>query len=188
LLTSRAPASPPGYAELRLQASDPSGSCAAVDVALEQFDVQSGRKPVLALARGWYEPELEAATGQFWRWAGQRADVVVRHFGRDVVIGITADDPTRTLGRSVSVQVRAGGRVVASRQFDRRIEWDVSIPSAVIDHAGGLLTLVSDAAFIPNRTQRNGDQRELALRVFDFAVRFGDEPVVGGGSCDRTGR
>jgi hypothetical protein len=179
---------PPGYAELRLQASDPSGSGATVDVALEQFDVQSGRKPVLALVRGWYEPELEAATGLFWRWAGQRADVVVRHFGRDVVIGITADDPMRTLGRSVSVQVRAGGRVVASRQFDRRIEWDVSIPSAVIDQAGGMLTLVSDAAFIPNRTQRNGDQRELALRVFDFAVRFGDEPGVGGGSRGRTGR
>ena len=171
---------PQGYAELRLHASDLSGSGASVDVALEQFDVQSGRKPVVALAEGWYEPELDVETGQFWRWAGQRADMLVRSFGRDVVIGITADDPTRTLGRAVSLQVRAGGLVVASQQFDRRIEWEVSIPSGVIDRAGGRITLVSDGAFIPNPTQPGGDQRELAVRVFNLAVRFADEPAIVG--------
>jgi hypothetical protein len=37
-----------------------------VDVSLEQFDVQSGRRPVVGLAKGWYEPELESATGETW--------------------------------------------------------------------------------------------------------------------------
>jgi hypothetical protein len=161
------------YAELRLIAEEPSGSGAVVDVALEQFDVQSGRRPVLALAQGWYEPEMEQATGESWRWTGQRAVMVIRNFERDVIVGITADDPARTLGRAVALQVRAGGQIVASQQFDRRIEWRVFVPAGVIREAGGALTLSSDAAFIPSRTRRSADDRELSLRVLDVDVRFG---------------
>jgi hypothetical protein len=170
------------YAELRLVAEEPSGSGAVVDVALEQFDVQSGRRPLLALAQGWYEPEMEGMTGESWRWAGQRAVMVIRNFERDVVVGITADDPTRTLGRGMALEVRAGGRIVASRRFDRRIEWRVSVPASVIREARGALTLNSDASFIPSRTQRNGDTRELSLRVLGIDVTFGEGAGESGGT------
>jgi hypothetical protein len=165
---------PSGYAELRLHAVEASGSGSAVDVALEQFDIQSGSRPVLALAHGWYEPELEPMTGESWRWAGQRAVMIVRNFERDVVLNITADDPTRTLGRGIALQVRARDRVVANQHFDRRIQWAVPIPAGLIEQAGGTLTLISDAVFIPSRTQRNGDDRELSLRVLNIDAGFGD--------------
>jgi hypothetical protein len=164
-----------GYAELHLRASDLSGAGLGVDVALEQFDVQSGRRPVVALGPGWYEPELEVDTGERWRWTKQRATVMVRHFGRDVVLAIRADDPTRTLGRAVTLQVRAAGRLMASRRFDRAVEWHVRIPSEVIGESGGSVTLISEAAFVPDRKQRNGDMRELSLRVLDVAVEFSDD-------------
>jgi hypothetical protein len=173
---------PSGYAELRLRAAVPSGSGSVVDVALEQFDVQSGRKPVLALAQGWYEPELESTSGESWRWAGQRAVMIVRNFERDVVIAITADDPTRTLGRGMVLQVRAGGRIVANQRFDHKVLWKVPIAADVIKRAGGTLTLISDAAFIPSRSQRNGDDRELSLRVLDIDVGFGEGGGVAGGT------
>lgn len=172
----------PGYAELRMTASDLSGAGAMVDISLEQFDLQSGRKPVVALAKGWYEPELEHTTGELWRWASPRADLLVRNFDRDVVVDIRAADPMKTLGRGVALEVRAGGRIVAVRRFDSAIAWEVSIPSGVIKDAGGTITLTSDGAFVPDRTLRNGDQRELALRVLDLVVGFGGEPSQAGGS------
>lgn len=169
-----------GYAELRVTAVDLPGSGADVDVALEQFDVQSDRKPVVALAQGWYEPELEQMTGELWRWTAQRAVMFVRHFGRDVVLVIEADDPTRTLGRAVVLQVRAGGEVIASRRFDGRVDWEVTIPAAVLDNARGRVTLLSEASFIPDRTQRNGDSRELSLRVMRLGAEFTEETEVAG--------
>jgi hypothetical protein len=99
---------------------------------------------------------------------------VVHNFDRDVVMDITAADPTSTLGHGVALQVQAAGRVIASRRFKARIEWEVGIPRAVIRDAGGRIMLTSDAAFVPDRTRGNGDQRELALRVLDIGVAFGE--------------
>jgi hypothetical protein len=164
-----------GFAELRLVASDLSGAGLGVDVSLEQFDVQSGHRPVAGLALGWHEPELEPATGQRWRWAAQRAVLQIRNFGRDVVLGLHADDPTHTVGRAVELQVRSAGHVLARRRFDKAVNWSVSIPKEIIEQAGGRVTIMSDASFVPDLTDGNGDRRELALRVFDVAVEF-DRP------------
>ncbi len=169
-----------GYAELRLRASDLSGAGAGVDVALEQFDAQSGRRPVVALGQGWHEPELEPDTGQRWRWTRQRAVMTVRNFGRDVVLAIKADDPTRTLGRAVTVQVRAAGRLIATHRFDHDIDWHVPIASDVIGRSQGGVTLITEAAVTPDQTRGKGDKRELALRVFDLDVEFDDVLTAGG--------
>jgi hypothetical protein len=82
----------------------------------------------------------------------------------------------------MALEVRAGGRIVASRRFDRRIEWRVSVPASVIREARGALTLNSDASFIPSRTQRNGDTRELSLRVLGIDVTFGEGAGESGGT------
>lgn len=171
---------PRGFAELRLAASDLSGAGLGVDVALEQFDLQSGRRPIAGLALGWHEPELEPTTGERWRWAGQRAIVQVRNFGRDVVLALKADDPTLTVGRAVELQVRSAGRILARRRFDTGVEWTVKIPATILEQARGRLTLMSDASFVPDKTEGNGDHRELALRVFAIDVEF-DARTGGGG-------
>jgi hypothetical protein len=165
-----------GFAELRVSASDWSSAGLGVDVSLEQFDVQSGDRPVTGMAAGWYEPELEPTTGERWRWAGQRAVLQIRNFNRDVALAIKADDPTRTLGRAIELQVRGAGRVLARRRFERAVDWVVPIPATIIAEASGRVTITSDGSFVPDVTAHNGDQRDLALRVLDLDVEFAPPP------------
>ena len=172
---------PRGFAELRLVASDLSDAGLGVDVSLEQFDLQSGGRPLAGFATGWHEPELEPATGERWRWAGQRAMLQIRNFGRDVVLAVKADDPLHSLGRSVELQVRSAGQVLGRQRFDRAVDWHVQIPKEIIAQSRGRITLMSDASFVPDRKDGNGDQRELALRVFEVDVEF-DAKAVNGGS------
>jgi hypothetical protein len=179
-LPAGALAGPHGFAELRLRASDLSGAGLGVDVSLEQFDVQSGRRPITGLAQGWHEPELEPATGERWRWVGQRAIVQISNFGRDVVLGLRAADPMRTMGRAVQLQVRGAGRVLATRRFNTAVDWEVPITAEIIEQAHGRLTIMSDGSFVPDQTQGNGDLRELAMRVLQIDVEFGSRGRPGG--------
>lgn len=161
-----------GFAELRLTASDLSGAGLGVDVSLEQFDVQSGQRPVTGLGQGWFEPELEPQTGAQWRWTGQRATLEIKNFTRDVVVSMKAYDPMPTMGRAIELQLRSAGRLLARQRFDRAIEWTVPIAAERLAESAGRITITSDASFTPNGTQGNGDRRELALRVSQIDVAF----------------
>jgi hypothetical protein len=48
----------------------------------------------------------------------------------------------------------------------------VPISAALIGEARGRVTITSDASFVPDVTQGNGDRRDLALRVLELVVEF----------------
>ncbi len=51
-------------------------------VAIEQFDA-SATRPIAAFGPGWYEPELNPATGVRWRWLSEHGELRVAPGTRD---------------------------------------------------------------------------------------------------------
>ena len=61
---------------------------------------------------------------------------------------------------------RAGQRIVDQFRPTGTFEREFTVSDEMLRSAGGALTMNSDATFNPDEKQRNGDKRQLALRVF----------------------
>lgn len=158
------------YAALTVTARDAGGAARLVDVAIEQFDVQSAGGTVAAFDRGWHMPEFDP-TGRRWRWTDQTADFYADGFGQDLELVIRGESPLRYFRTPPEVIVRAGIVRLATFRPDADFEWVVPIPSAALAKNGGRITLESEHWFIPNEVTGNGDRRRLALRIYSAEIR-----------------
>jgi hypothetical protein len=60
-----------------------------------------------------------------------------------------------------------GGQIVARLAPSGDFTWEVQIPSALLPAANEEVVIQSDKSFMPG----NGDDRNLALRVYSIEVR-----------------
>jgi hypothetical protein len=111
---ARRPEGPGSYATLRVAARSLEPGRPVPEIAIRQFDLQSGRRPpVDGVRRRWYEDEYSPETGQRWRWTGAGAQLRLVS-SRTVVLQIRGESPVKYVGVAPTVRIAAGGRTLAT--------------------------------------------------------------------------
>jgi hypothetical protein len=159
------------FATLRVVAHETAPTDRLVDVAIEDFDVQSPGFAIAGFDKGWHMPELDASSGLSWRWMDQIADLRIEAFERDVELVLTGESALRYFQQAPRVVVRAAATTLAEFHPDADFEWRVRVPPAALVAASGRLTIESDRSFVPDEVSGNGDKRHLALRIYSVNVR-----------------
>jgi hypothetical protein len=139
-------------------------------VSLEQFDTQAPGVPMLAYETGWQEPEFNPQTERSWRWTSEKSALWVRPIGRDVTLRLNGESPLRYYAAAPHVRILIGDREVAAFDPADDFEQTVTLPAALLEAAGGIVTLESSKFFVPGGQGGGGDQRHLALRIYKVAV------------------
>jgi hypothetical protein len=160
-----------GYVSLRLGATAADGSKAPTPVSLEQFDLQSDGTPMLGYADGWYEPEYSPATGRSWRWMSERATVWVRPVGRDVVLTVSGESPVRYFDRASAIRITVAGQEVGRFSPSTDFAQAVTLPSPLLEKAGGQVIVESDQWYRPVDRGQSLDPRHLAVRMYGVEVK-----------------
>jgi len=139
-------------------------------VSLEQFDAEPPSVPMFAFETGWQEPEYNRLERHSWRWMSEKSDLWVRPIGRAVTLTLVGESPMRYYGAPPHVRVLIGDREVGA--FDPAADFDRSftLPADLLAAANGKVTLVSSRFFVPGGNGGAGDQRHLALRIYEVRV------------------
>jgi hypothetical protein len=142
-----------------------------VPVSLEQFDVDDSNGVVFAFNDGWYELEHSPATGQSWRWASERANLLVHSGSADVEVEVRGESPLRYFDSPTRISIEAGP--VRLQQVEAGDDFVVraTVPRKALDGSGGVLTVASSQHFTPAERGESADPRRLALRVYGVSVR-----------------
>jgi hypothetical protein len=159
-----------GYQRLQVSAAAADGTGSPVRLSLEQFDLQSAGTSMLGLVNGWHEPEFNVVTARAWRWMSERATLWVRPVGRDQMLSITGESPLRYFDRAPNVRVSIGGKEIARFAQTADFLQRITLPSALLEKAGGDVQLDSDLWFSPADSEGGADKRRLALRVYGVAL------------------
>jgi hypothetical protein len=157
------------FAEITIRAAA-EGASVPVQASVEQFDLQPATAVVFGYGRGWHEPELAPATGRSWRWSSESADLVVHHAGRDLRVRLRGESPLRYFDAPPVVRLLAGGALLGEWRPSHDFAWEVAVPAAAIDRAGGTLTLTTSRTFVPAEREGGGDRRRLGLRVYSVEI------------------
>jgi Protein O-mannosyl-transferase TMEM260-like len=167
-------AGPGRYAPLRVDAARSglpnAGIAERPDVAIEQFNLQSTDRVLWGFDTGWYEQEFNPATGRLWRWTSERAETIVHHAAKDLVLTVAGESPLRYFDRTARLTVRAGNRVLAQQDLSTDFELTVHVPAAALDAARHRLTLETDETFVPADRSTSLDRRRLGLRIWKFEI------------------
>jgi hypothetical protein len=138
-------------------------------VSLEQFDVQAPGVPMIAFESGWQEPEYNPASGAAWRWMSERSVLWVRPIGRAVTLRVSGESTRKYYDHPPRVRLLAGDREIAAFDADEDFDRAFTIPADALAAAGGRLTFVSSAFFVPGGGS-GGDQRHLSVRIYSIAA------------------
>jgi hypothetical protein len=157
-----------GYAALDVRASSLEGRPGA-PITIEQFDVQSAGVPMISYGDGWYQTEFDRRRGRLFHWASPRATLRVVAL-RDVTVDVAGEVPMKDLKEPPTVVLRAGHTILVRETPRGAFRWSVPVPFKALADAGGALLVESDTMFVPSAAGRRGDDRALALRVFDLAI------------------
>jgi hypothetical protein len=158
------------YAPLEVRAGPP-GAAASLAVALEQFDVQSPGVPMLAFGDGWYEPEYNPRTALSWRWASERAALVIHNSEGDVEVTVSGESPLRYFDRASLVRVTAGDAEVARFTPEGDFSERIVVPHRLLAASEGRVVVESNQWFSPADRGESADRRHLALRIYSVRVR-----------------
>jgi hypothetical protein len=84
---------------------------------------------------------------------------------------IRGESPLRYFQQAPHVVVKAGVTELGSFDPADDFEWTIPVSAAVLAAAGGRLTIHADRTFVANDVLHNGDERRMALRIYDVRVR-----------------
>jgi hypothetical protein len=139
-----------------------------VPFALRGLDYAPSADAGYAHGAGWFYPEADETKRPF-RWAGARARSLVHVPERGARLVVSGRAPLEYVGNGGRVQLFVDGQLLAQRVFANEAAFQLEVPLP-----GGTpfreVLLQSERAFVPDRLQRNGDRRRLALRVYSFRV------------------
>lgn len=151
------------YARLTITSSSVDGEA---PISLEQFDMASSSDLVWGYGDGWLEPEFDKATKRLWRWSTGESKLRLRPTSRPITVRVIGDSPTQPTGLAPTLTIKAGELILDRFRPSGNFEREFTVADEILRAAGGTLTMASDATFRPDETQRNGDKRTLAVRVF----------------------
>jgi hypothetical protein len=119
---------------------------------------------------GWFEPEYNPTLGRPWRWTSERSALWVRPIGRPVTLRLAGESPLRYFDSAPHVRLLVGDREVDAFDPSSDFERTVTLPPDLLARADGRVVLESSRFFVPG-AEGSGDQRHLALRVFEVSAK-----------------
>jgi hypothetical protein len=172
------------FGSLALTARSDTDPARPVHVAIEQFDLDAADGVMTGYGEGWQEAEYDPSRQLMWRWASERAAVLVHAGGtRPLTLRFTAESPRRYFDRPSIVKVRVGERVVWSFTPDATVprlgarilgpgvfSAAVPIDREALARASGQVVIETSQFFSPADRGQGSDRRHLALRVLDLRV------------------
>jgi len=163
---------PPGnddYARLMMTSRAEPGGRPTPPIAIRQFDIQAAEGLIFGFAEGWHEAEYDNATGQRWRWTSGHSVLRVSP-PMALVISLRGESPLKYFDAAPTVQVSAGGRIVAELRPGADFEWRVTVPAEAVRDGGGAISIDTDRIYLPGQAEGTADPRRLGLRLFDIQV------------------
>lgn len=153
----------PDYLPVSVTANPP------VNVAIEQFDVASRRRPTLGFGDGWHEHELNGATGVQWRWLSEKASLTYVAPAA-AVLRITGESPLKYYPQASRLIVRTGSSVLHDARVADDFTIEVSVPPALLPST---LSVETDQVHVPAERSWRGsaDRRHLGLRIYSCELR-----------------
>jgi hypothetical protein len=164
------------YARVTVQATPVAGG-RVPPAAIEQFDLQDDNRIVYGYDEGWHELEYNPVTGRLWRWSSASAKIRIHGAGRSLLVRVTGELSPKDFSRPSHVTARAGTVALGAFDVSSAFSFDVAVPAEALDQAGGVVVLETDQTFVPNERTRNGDKRQLGLRVYGLTVRPQRDPA-----------
>lgn len=155
-----------GYVALEVSAT----AAPPATVTLEQFDVQPPGVEMTAYEAGWHEPEYNPTTGDSWRWMSEHSVLWVRPLARPVTLRVRGESTSNYFTDTPHVRILAGDREIGAFDPDADFDRTFTLAPDVLAAAGGRLTFVSSAFFVPGGAS-GGDQRHLAVRIYSVTAR-----------------
>jgi hypothetical protein len=144
----------------------------SVQVAIEQFDVQSDDHVVFGYGEGWQEQEHNPSTGALWRWMSERATLQVHAGGHPLTLTLAGEPPSINFSKPSHVKISAGGRLIAEQTLSSSFLVQTSVPAALVAGAESTITIETDQVFMPADVRRGSrDRRHLGLRVYFCEVK-----------------
>jgi hypothetical protein len=162
------------FANLSVQSRAASGT-AAIQTAIEQFDLQDADTTMWGYGDGWLEAEFNTALG-VWRWTTDRATLRIAGPPRTVRITMAIESPLRYFDAAPVVHVRAGQREIAVLTIAETRDWTFNVPGDALSASNGEVTIETNKTFVPAERGSAADRRRLGLRV--FAIRVSDPESV----------
>jgi hypothetical protein len=156
-----------GYVTLRVAAT-PAATGPAAEVFLEQFDLQPAGVPVVALERGWYEPERDTVSGREWRWVGDESALRIGGATGDVRLRVSGTYP-RHYDRAPVLELFAGTRRIGSHTLTRPFTVEQTITAQQLDGDARLTWRVAPS-FVAGERTGTADARRLALEIATLRV------------------
>jgi hypothetical protein len=159
-------ADPGSYVEL-LARTRRGGQPEGVPFAVRGLDYARRAEVGFAHGTGWFYPELDERKRPF-RWATARARSLVHVPARGARLVIAGTVPLEYVGAGGRLQLVVDGQPLMDRVTNEsafRVEVELP-PGAPFRQ----VVLTSGRSFVPDRLQRNGDRRRLALRVYTFRI------------------
>jgi hypothetical protein len=156
------------WARLTIQSAAVSGA-AAVQTAIEQFDLQNPDVLMWGYGDGWNEAEYNTTLGM-WRWASERATLRIVAPPQDVRVTLVIESPLRYFAAPAQVRAMAGDREIAKATLRDTGTWAFTVPAAALAASGGLLTVETDQTFVPAERDGGSDVRRLGLRILAIRV------------------
>jgi hypothetical protein len=164
---------PPGhgnFATLRVSAAPLRAGGAPPAIAIRQFDVQSSPTLMFGFGEGWHEEELDAQTGQRWRWTSDRSILQIVP-PQAVEVRLRGESPRKYFDAPPRVRLLAGDREIAVLHPDSDFDWRITVPAEAVASAHGALTIETDRVYLPATAEGSPDTRRLGLRLFGIEVR-----------------
>ena len=153
----------PDYTRLTLSALPPA------NVAVEQFDASPTRGGV-GFGSGWFEPELDHASGAPWRWVSGRAELSYMTGDGEWTLHIEGESPRKYYARDSRLAIRSEARTLVDTTVGGDFTLEVPVPRA---HDPATLVVETDQTHVPAETgwRRTADRRRLGLRIFRCELR-----------------
>jgi hypothetical protein len=141
---------------------------ADVPLLLTDVSVVGVRENLLRFTNGSYTPELDDDRQQF-RWIGPMASFLVSRSGTPVRLMLRGRVPLEHVQPPVLVQLQENGQPVGRYELSGS---DFSIVARLdaTRSRSSLLTVSTSQSFVPDKVEKNGDKRELALRIYGFGL------------------
>jgi hypothetical protein len=140
------------------------GSRSGAPFALRGLAYGATSDPLLVRGDGWHYPET-AEDGRPFRWASRMARSMINVPAAGGRLVVEGEVPARYLGGPATVEIESGG-VRRSVSASGRFFLELDVPPGPPREA----TLRSDRDFVPDAVQRNGDRRQLALKIERFEI------------------
>lgn len=167
-------AAAPGYSELRIEPA-PRADGSVPTVVLHGLDYSSRGNAGFVHGSGWHAPERDEG-GRAFRWTSRHARSLVHVPEAGARLRVEGTVPLRYLGAGGLVRLVVDGQEVASLHADEPgFELTAHLPGGPSPFRD--VEIEVERVFRPDDRQKNGDRRELGLRVYDFDVRAAPAPT-----------